>query len=285
MRTLNIDPEFESLIPPLTDEEFNQLEANIVKDGIIRDPIVLQNDTQTIVDGHNRYRIAMKHPEIPFDTIEHEFSCREEVVEWICSNQLGRRNITDVQRVMLLGRAYEARKTMSAKTMERTPDGRFIAGSTENTAETLAKEMKTSETKVKRSSRFVRGLNEIEAVYPGTTQKINNGELEVTMADVMALTNMPEEDKPEAMKAIVEGKRIKSYVDTPMATQVEHTSSYTVEDFRSELSRKVIALDKGLELTVVLTHKEMLNTEEGKDALKDTLLAMTEVIRKYLELC
>lgn len=44
-------------------------------------------------------------------------------------------------------------------------------------------------------------------------------------------------------------------------------------------------MDKSLELTVILTHKEMLETEDGKDALRDALLQMTEVIKKYLELC
>lgn len=35
---LKIDPEFQSLIPPLTPEEFRQLETNIIEDGC-RDPL------------------------------------------------------------------------------------------------------------------------------------------------------------------------------------------------------------------------------------------------------
>ncbi len=61
---LRTDPEFESKIPPLTDEEFQQLETNILADGVVISPIIVWNGV--IVDGHNRYRIVSRHPEIPF---------------------------------------------------------------------------------------------------------------------------------------------------------------------------------------------------------------------------
>ena len=59
---LRIDPEFESRIPPLTDDEFEQLEENILADGVIISPIIIWNDL--IIDGHNRFRIFEKHPHI-----------------------------------------------------------------------------------------------------------------------------------------------------------------------------------------------------------------------------
>ncbi len=42
-----------------------------------------------IVDGHNRFTIAKKHPEIPFTVHEKEFASRYEAIIWICKNQLG----------------------------------------------------------------------------------------------------------------------------------------------------------------------------------------------------
>ena len=57
---LKTDPEFQSKIPPLTFEELNQLEANILRDGRILNPIIVWEGL--IVDGHNRYTIAKKHP-------------------------------------------------------------------------------------------------------------------------------------------------------------------------------------------------------------------------------
>ena len=68
---LRIDPEFEGKIPPLTTEEFQQLENNILADGVVINPIIVWDGV--IVDGHNRYRIVNKHPEIRFSTCEKTF--------------------------------------------------------------------------------------------------------------------------------------------------------------------------------------------------------------------
>ena len=52
---LRIDPEFEGKIPPLTAEEFRQLEENILADGLVINPLIIWNGV--IVDGHNRFHI------------------------------------------------------------------------------------------------------------------------------------------------------------------------------------------------------------------------------------
>ena len=59
-RLLKIDPEFQNKIPPLTEDEYRQLEENILEAGKVFEPITVWNGT--IVDGHNRYRIIMEHP-------------------------------------------------------------------------------------------------------------------------------------------------------------------------------------------------------------------------------
>ena len=60
---IRIDKEFESLIPPLSKDEFMQLEENILKEGI-RDPLVVWDGPEgygILLDGHNRYKIANKY--------------------------------------------------------------------------------------------------------------------------------------------------------------------------------------------------------------------------------
>ena len=71
---LTIDPEFEAKCPPLTDDELSQLEENILEEGLVLMPLIVWNDT--IVDGHNRYRIAQAHPGIGFRTHEKQFNNR-----------------------------------------------------------------------------------------------------------------------------------------------------------------------------------------------------------------
>ena len=94
---LIVDDEFKNLIPPLSEEEFNQLEENILRDGI-RDPLVIWNGI--LIDGHNRYYIAQKH-NLPFETKELSFEDRAAAGEWIIQNQFGRRNISTFDRICL----------------------------------------------------------------------------------------------------------------------------------------------------------------------------------------
>ena len=95
--TITVDPEFKALIPPLTEQEREQLERNVVEDGI-RDPLVLWDGV--IVDGHNRYEIALDY-DLPFDTVGMDFESRDAAKLWIFRNQLGRRNLSDMQRIAM----------------------------------------------------------------------------------------------------------------------------------------------------------------------------------------
>ena len=67
IKELKINPEFEAVIPPLSEEEFRQLEDNILQDREVFTPIFTWDGF--IVDGHHRYRILQKHPEIPYRII------------------------------------------------------------------------------------------------------------------------------------------------------------------------------------------------------------------------
>ena len=101
--SIKVDPEFKALIPPLTPEEFAQLEENCVKEGI-RDALVgwkVPNGDIILIDGHNRWEIAAKHGGIQFKIKEMQFDNREAVKAWIIRNQLGRRNLSKYDRSLL----------------------------------------------------------------------------------------------------------------------------------------------------------------------------------------
>ena len=94
---LIINPEFHSLIPPISKEEYDLLEENILSEGC-REAIVTWNDC--ILDGHNRYEICTKH-KIGFKVLEKEFDNEDEAKIWIIRNQLARRNLPPHERVRL----------------------------------------------------------------------------------------------------------------------------------------------------------------------------------------
>jgi transcriptional regulator with XRE-family HTH domain len=96
-KDLKINETFRALIPPLSHEEYSQLEANLIENGI-REAISIWIDT--VIDGHNRYEIAQKH-NIPYTTVSYDFQSEADVIPWIIKNQFGRRNLTAYDRSVL----------------------------------------------------------------------------------------------------------------------------------------------------------------------------------------
>lgn len=96
---LTINKAFQDLIRPLSDEEYAELEESIITYGC-RDPIVVWNDT--IIDGHNRYRICSEN-DVAYQVhdMTYDFDTEDEVKMWIIKNQFGRRNLEPYQRAQL----------------------------------------------------------------------------------------------------------------------------------------------------------------------------------------
>lgn len=105
---MEILQQFKELIPPLTNEEYKQLEANCLDEGI-REPILTWNNY--IIDGHNRYNIA-KQWNLEFKTESKSFISEDDVKLWMLDNQFGKRNLSDAQRYL---NRNEKRKLLKEK--------------------------------------------------------------------------------------------------------------------------------------------------------------------------
>lgn len=98
-----VNKELRDLIPPLSEEEFEQLEKNVVAEGI-RDPLVVWKQPDghdMLIDGHNRFFISTHHAGIPFKTVNMDFADMDEAKRWIILNQFGRRNLSAYDRSVL----------------------------------------------------------------------------------------------------------------------------------------------------------------------------------------
>ena len=198
---LRIDKEFAEKIPPLTKEEFDQLEANILADGRVINPLITWNGV--IVDGHNRYRILQRHPEIAFQTYEKDFSDRYEVIAWICKNQLGRRNLTPAQRKYLIGKQYEAEKRREVFHGNQHTFGNTEVGGGQNvhhragekTSERIAKSLGLNERFVRRAEEFAKGVDAAEEISPGIRQKIFSGTIRPSDKDVTAISHASADER------------------------------------------------------------------------------------------
>jgi len=166
-----IDPEFRSLIPPMSADSLAQLEANIREHGL-RDKMVLweHQGTYTLIDGHHRLDILKRMDAegllhisgrigIDQDANADEYyqilgevgygglPDREAVKLWILQNQVGRRNLTKEQRVEMVAKIVLFRQEQSAaiskanlKQGHAAPDVTETATSGKRTVAAAAKE-------------------------------------------------------------------------------------------------------------------------------------------------
>lgn len=179
--TLVIDPELQSLIPPLTAEERAQLEANLRAEGC-RDALVVwpQDDGPPILlDGHTRHEICQQYG-LPFRMVEaHGIGTREDAQLWIVRHQLGRRNLADFQRIELAERLRPLLEQKEREHQGARSDLRQIVAGSQDTKQTIAKIAGVSRETVRKAEVILqeadeptkdalrRGTRKIHGVYQG----------------------------------------------------------------------------------------------------------------------
>ena len=204
MDRLIIDPEFRDKIPPLTEDEFSLLEENILSDGAVFSPLIVWDGT--ILDGHNRYEIIQKHPELTYAVHKLSFANRYEALSWICKNQLGRRNLTPQQKKYLIGQRYEAEK-MANGGDRKSDQAKSVVQiepliSPHVTRAHIANDTNTSESYVMRAGWYAQGVDAAEEVLPGIKQEILTGVIKPTETAVVAVAKADPEERPQLAAAL-----------------------------------------------------------------------------------
>jgi hypothetical protein len=136
-----VDPEFRSLIPPMSPEERAQLKENIKEHGLLDHLLLWAGEGVTtyyeikapliLIDGHSRFGIleelAKEDPEKysgpeEWDYTTTQFDCefvylpdREAVKLWILEHQVGRRNLTKQQRIEMVARIVVLRQEQTSQ--------------------------------------------------------------------------------------------------------------------------------------------------------------------------
>lgn len=205
---LKISPEFEMLIPSLTNDEYEQLERNILTEGEIFTPIFTWNGY--IIDGHHRYQILCNHADedIKFHVAEKAFNDKYEAMSWICNNQLGRRNLTPANKKYLIGKRYAAEKKSNGASdgfrgnqyVRPVQDKSCQVAS--STRQRIAKEANVSEGYVMYADQFAKGVDAAEEVMPGIKKEILSGEIKRSVAEISRIAKVPFEDREELCSEI-----------------------------------------------------------------------------------
>jgi hypothetical protein len=192
-----INPKFQNLFTPLKKSEYEGLRANIIRDEAITHPIVIWNNF--IIDGHNRFAIS-KETGISFTIETRDFESEIDVIDWIITNQRGRRNLNTTQVNYSIGNAYNLEKEPHGGSHKPKVQPELSQDGI-STAARLAEMFEVSESSVKRFGKFAEALNAI-----GETSKFIKNEtlseaLKTNSGEVLHLAKMAPDDilKVEAL--------------------------------------------------------------------------------------
>lgn len=180
-QNIQILEELRDFIPPLSDEESQQLEQNILKYGC-KDALLVWETTRSVaglsitedntpayilIDGHNRYRICQTN-QLNFNIQLLSFYTLKEVKDYMIDLQLGRRNLTPQQASYFRGLRYNNEKTERGKYDRITDEGLISIDDyfeskkvKVSTASKLSEEYKVSPATIRRDAEFAEGLGKL----------------------------------------------------------------------------------------------------------------------------
>ncbi len=248
--------ELRDFISPLSKEELEGLEQDIIKDGI-SDPLIiwetttevagLKNaETKTVyvlVDGHNRYRISQKY-NLDFRIILRNYKDVQEVKDSMLNKQLNRRNLTLEQISYYRGLKYNN----VIKSQEGLPK-------TVNVAFNLAKEFKVNEKTIRRDAEFAKGLNKLS---PEFRQDVLAGKTKVNKSDIvnLAKVNTGETKSVSSSDEITQTIK-KEKIEYP---QIEDTIPLNINELESSIRELAMnKLDKQLCLILLDKINALMN--------------------------
>ena len=223
MEKINIDPEFRDKIPAMPKEDFEGLRADILRDGYVRDPLVVWDETNTLLDGHHRWKVICENWDVlknkyTFD--RKSFPDRWAAIAWICANQLHKHNMTELQRMKLIQEEHDARQKTSGgqvgnKNAQKqggeihhlvSDEPEVVKHGSEGkelkTRPTIAKEHGITESEVKTAVEVGRGIDKAAEIDPEFKREVLSGELKARKSDLAAMRKL--ETPEEVAEAIAE---------------------------------------------------------------------------------
>ncbi len=204
---LIIKEELKQFIPPLTKEEFAQLEDNLLVEGC-RDPLVVwkKGEEYILVDGHNRHRICTKHG-IDFRIEEKSFGGLAEVKDWMINNQLGKRNLTEDAKSYLRGEQYKNEKKGRGGDRKSSPQNDDLKLKTKDR---LANQHKVSSSTIERDEKYANAIDKITSQNSELRWRILNREINIPKADLIKASELKPNQVKQFTSAIEKNEDYKS---------------------------------------------------------------------------
>ena len=185
--SLRINPEYEKLLPPMSDEEFEQLKTSIQTEGQ-HYPIIV-NENLEVLDGHHRFR-ACTELELEPDFEVKKFDDKLLEKKFVIEANLRRRHLNNFQLVELAVPLLEIEKALAKKRQSKGGKlGRSIqlGGLAPNDADPVLEpelRAKSAEVVAKKAGvstrTFERGKKILERASEEDKQKLREGKTSIS---------------------------------------------------------------------------------------------------------
>jgi hypothetical protein len=116
---------------------------------------------------------------LKFQIVERRFESLDEVLIWVDRNQLGRRNLTDEQRAVVIGRLYKTVKhnpILNLKPFQKDNSDRVLKLSTLEgsaaTARAIAEQVGVGQATVRRAEKFADAVEALQQVSPQAVERV-----------------------------------------------------------------------------------------------------------------
>lgn len=191
---LTIDNEFRRLFLDKSNEKIKKLKTSILLNGCIN-PLHVWNDI--LLDGYDRYDICIKN-DIPFKICKMNFKNRNEAIEWICVNQLKRKDLTLKMQKYLIGKLYEVRKNIGAD----------IEIPTKVIQQFFSAEYKKDISTISKYALFSRTIDELSNVFPDYTNDVLSEKISIPYGNTYMLISEANTYRKKHTKFKIEDKSV-----------------------------------------------------------------------------
>jgi len=165
-----VDEELRRLIPPPTESEHAELEAQLLRDGCLA-PLIVWAERGVLLDGHNRMEICDRFG-IEYPVREISLPSHDEAKLWIIRHQLGRRNLTPDQASYLRGLEYQQTKQRHGGARVSSPQNEDL-----KTADRLARKHGVAKVTIERDAAFAQAVDHLnDTILPGIRDKVFAGD-------------------------------------------------------------------------------------------------------------
>jgi hypothetical protein len=169
---------------------------------------VLWKEHAVLLDGHNRYEICQELGK-PFSVWEMEFADKDRAMLWVISNQLGRRNFSDIQFDNMVGMEYKLQKKIgrgggdrrSKEANQRSQNDTIDRP--ERTRDRIAQEHGISPQKVVRAAYLHNSLEKIREIDSESAKKLESGEIKASKKDIRVLGKVINQGTAEQKEQII----------------------------------------------------------------------------------